>query len=580
MSLYKMSLFKQCIVILAMAVMAGFAGCGDNNEPAPENQGEEQTENSTDLDTDEPEIVDGTKCSELGMIPNDETQGANNRKILINALNDGTNILVDNKYYLTGTGNSTLVDKDIVIVGVTDNAEFTFTKTTMTQSNFIKVECQNLFMRKVKFTSMKGEPVYAFMPSGAHKMKIFAFEKCYFEGPIRLISWGFGGNFLDPDLVDFGIDRFKFTDNICRNNNKSLLILNDVIIKHAQILRNDIKNFSQILYTNAVSPGNDSMMRKYSPKMEYLEVKNNKVINDDLWDGNELGANYVPTYHCFIFFEGNKCEYMNNHIEGLHMIDQHTVVYDSYLSCFDLVYENNFWKNNILFETDENVLTGRQLMKSKGGAYVDGSYKHLKRVYRNNEYIIEKSYATRFSRNPDELWVRIIEFDNDMQSVVVENNKIDVYCIRLNSANVKTHNYTFSDNTIHAVKTYNKKYNSVMSISVVTNDGIAGNFIARNNNITIDESGSVPIEGNYFINYSITDRVVKHFKVILENNTVKWPDMQAVVRSGTTVQSTDMDITMKNNNITTKAALSNKAGWINGAGIDLTGNTFTVTGGI
>ena len=236
---------------------------------------------------DEDEIIDGTACSELGMIPNDETQGGKNRNILIEALKNGTNILVDDKYYLAGLGDSAPVDSDIVIVGITDNAEFSFNKSSMTQSNFIKVQSQNFLMRKIKLTSMNNEPVYAFMLSGAHNMKSFVFEKCYFEGPIRLISWSFGNNFPDPDDYDFGIDNFKFIDNTCRNNNKSLIIFNDVIIKHAQVLRNNINNFSQIFYTNAVSPGNN-MMRKYSPKMELLEVKDNIVINDDSWLGLEL----------------------------------------------------------------------------------------------------------------------------------------------------------------------------------------------------------------------------------------------------------------------------------------------------
>ena len=531
---------------------------------------------------DEDEIIDGTACSELGMIPNDETQGGKNRNILIEALKNGTNILVDDKYYLAGLGDSAPVDSDIVIVGITDNAEFSFNKSSMTQSNFIKVQSQNFLMRKIKLTSMNNEPVYAFMLSGTHKMNTFVFEKCYFEGPIRLISWSFGNNFPDPDDYDFGIDNFKFIDNTCRNNNKSLIILNDVIIKHAQVLRNDIRNFSQILYTNAVSPGNN-MMRKYSPKMEYLEVKDNIVINDDSWLGLELGADYIETYHCFVFFEGNKCEYMNNHIEGIHMFERpprYTVVYDSYLSCIDLVYEDNFWKNNVLFDSDETVAAGRQLMKSKGAAYVDGSYKNIKRVYRNNEYIIEKSYATRFGRSPDELWVRIIEFDNDMESVILENNKIDVYCIRLNSGDVKTHNYTFSNNEIHAVKTYNKKNNSVLSISVLTKDNIPGNYIAVDNKITIDEASEITPGYNSLVSYTVSTGESKFANVVFKNNYVKWPDLNRIVFSGYNVVggADGLNISVKNNTVISDNKPT-KTGGIQSGTIDLSGNNFSYTAG-
>ena len=565
------AIFRSCILIrISMLVLVVACAACSNNGMYIINEED---------DINEIEIIDGVKCSELGMIPNDETQGGKNRNILIDALRNGTNILVDDKYYLAGLGDSAPVDSDIVIVGITDNAEFSFNESSMTQSNFIKVQSSNFLMRKVKLTSMKNEPVYAFMLSGAHKMKTFAFEKCYFEGPIRLVSWGFSTNFLDPDVYDFGIDSFKFIDNICRNNSKMLLVLNDVIIKHSQVLRNDIRNFSQIVYTNAVSPGNN-MMRKYSPKMEYLEVKNNKVINDDLWDGNELGADYVPTYHCFIFFEGNKCEYMNNHIEGLHIFDQHTLVYDSYLSCINLIYENNFWKNNILFETDENILTGRQLMKSKGAAYVNDSYKNIKRVYRNNEYIIEKSYATRLGRNPDELWVRIIEFDYDVESVVLENNKIDVYCIRLNSGDVKTHNYTFSNNDIHAVKTYNKKNNSVLSISILTKDNIPGNYIAENNKITIDEASEIAPGYNSLVSYTVSNGESAFANVVFKNNYVKWPDLNRIVFSGYNVVggADGLNISVKNNTVMSDNKPT-KTGGIQSGTIDLSGNNFSYTSG-
>ena len=171
--------------LLCMLVLVAFGACNKKDETSI-NKVTTNNADTTKVGANEPDIIiDGTACSELGMIPNESTKGASNRKILIDALKNGTAILVDDKYYLSGTGNSTPVDRDIIIVGVTDNAEFTFNKSSMTQSNFIKVESSNFLMRKVKFTSMKGEPVYAFMPSGAHKMNVFAFEKCYFEGPIR-----------------------------------------------------------------------------------------------------------------------------------------------------------------------------------------------------------------------------------------------------------------------------------------------------------------------------------------------------------------------------------------------------------
>ena len=527
---------------------------------------------------DEEEIIDGVACSELGMIPNDDTKGSSNRTILINALKEGTNILVDNKYYLTGLGTASQIESDIVIVGITENAEFSFIETMMTSSNFIRVAGQNLLMRRIRFTTKQNELVYAFRLSDAHKMESMAFENCYFEGPIRLVSWGYTGSvYPDPDQDDYGIEKFKFINNACNNISKTFIAVPNVPIKHSQIVKNRITNFSGIFYNQEITNANIHV-DKVAPKMAYLEVKDNTVINDASWDAIEYGSGL--TYHCFIFFEGDRCDYKNNHVEGLHHFDQEITIYDAYFNCINLEYENNFWKNNITFNSDPNFTVARQLMKCKDAPRLDG-YKNIKRVCRNNIFIVEKSYAAQFNRDPEELWVKIIEFDNDMESVVVENNTIDVYILRLNSSAVKTHNFTFSGNTIHAVKTLNRASNAVLSISVTTNDGISGTYIARNNKVTIDEPGSSPIRGNSLINYSITTGNIDHVKVIFEDNYVSWPDMKAIVRSTYTIRIGDlpMDISIKDNTVITESEPEKMTG-INGGTIDITENTFIVTGGV
>ena len=527
----------------------------------------------------EPDIIDGVECSQLGMIANDDAQGRKNMTILLDALRSGTNILVDNKYYLNGVGTSAIIENDIVIVGITDNAELSFTKTTMTQSNFIRVAGSYILMRKIRLTSMQNEAVFAFRIIDAHKIETMALENCYFEGPIRLVTWQFTGNvYPDPDMHNYGMENFKFLNNTCNNINKSLIAFSDVPIRHSQIRKNEIRNFSHIFYNNQITNTNVHV-DKLAPQMTYLEVKDNTVINDVSWDGNEIGINYVPTYHCFIFFEGNKCDYKNNHVEGLHLFDQRTAVYDAYLSCIDLEYENNYWKNNTNFISDTTYTAGRQLMKCKDSPRLDG-YKNVKRVCRHNTFILEKSYAAVMGRPDEELWVRIIEFDRDIESLVVENNKIDAYILRLNSANVITHNLTFSNNEIHAVKTLNSSSNCILPISVHVHDGIKGAYIARNNKITIDMPGSVPIRNNSLINYIISTENIDHVKVIFEDNYVSWPDMETLVRGSYTVRINDvpMDISITDNTIITTKEPVQMSG-IRGATIDFSKNNFIISSG-
>ena len=565
--------------LLCMLVLVAFFACNKKGDDIINEEDIVKKEETINKDgtidkednTDEEEIIDGVKCSELGMIPNDDTKGVHNRNILIDALKDGTTILVDDKYYLTGLGTPTKVDSDIVIAGITDNAELCFTKTTLSgSSNFVRVASANLLMRKIRFTTNKDEALFAFRLSDAHKMETMRFEKCYFEGPIRLISWGYTGSVIpNPETNDYGIDNFKFNDNTCKNISTTLIMIHNVPVKHSQIMRNEIRNFSNIFYNQERSNDNPNGAI-LATKMEYLEVKDNTVINDVSWDGKEQDKDHM--YHCFIFFEGNNCEYKNNHVEGLHVIDEEVVVYDGYFSCINLEYENNYWKNNITFHP--TYTEGRQLMKCKGGAYID-SYRNVKRVCRNNTFIVEKSYAEKLGRNPDELWVKIIEFQSDMNSVVVEKNKIDVYVMRLNTADVKTHNFTFSNNDIHAVKTLNSGSNCVLPITTRIEDGVHGDYIARDNKIVIDEPGSTPITNNSLIRYTFPNKKIDHTKVTFENNHVKWPDLQYIVSAGYTANLAGAEISIKGNTIISESVLVDRYN-INGS-IDKSDNTFTTT---
>ena len=522
---------------------------------------------------DEEEIIDGTVCSELGMIPNDKTQGTNNRKILINALNDGINLLVDNKYYLTGLGTPAKVNSDIVIAGITDNAEFSFTKTSMTQSNFINIATSNLLMRKLRFTSINDEAVYAFRLSDTHKMKTLSIENCYFEGPIRLVNWSYTNSiYPDPDQDDYGIENFKFTNNTCKNIRESFIVLNNVPIKHSQVIKNTITNFSNIFYCQEITNVNVHVDR-LAPKMAYLEVRENKVINDLSWNGMFKDQ----MYHCFVFFEGDKCDYKYNHVEGLHIFDKSTNVYDAYISCINLEYENNFWKNNILFNSDPSYLKARQLIKCKNAPRLNG-YKNIKRIIRNNTFIVEKSYAERLGRDPEELWVTMSEFDNEMESVVLEKNKIDVYILRFSSATVLTHNYTFSNNEIHAYKTRNNAHNCILPITREVNDAVNGAYIAKGNKINIDMPGEVTTRSNSLVRFMIPGERVKYVKVSFEDNIVSWPDLSVLVSSANSMSAADTDISITNNTVTTEKKPNDKTNSITGT-IDLTGNNFTVTGG-
>ena len=492
-------------------------------------------------------------CAQLGMIPNDRTQAGPNLKILINALNDGTKILVDNKYYLLGLGAPAKISNDIAIEGITDSAEFSFVKTSMNQSSFINVASNNLSMDNIKLTSTQGEYVLAFRVYDNHKIDNFTIKNCYFEGSIRLINWQFSNSsYPNPDRYNYGINKFSFNNNICKNINQAFIMVANVPINHSQIIGNTINNFSYVFYNQEITNANP-YTEQVGKLMNYLEIKDNTVNNELSWNG----VSKDKMYHCFIFFEGNKCDYIGNHVEGLHAIDKKTVVYDAYLSCIDLNYENNYWKNNITF--NPNYTSGRQLFKSKGAPQTD--FQGIKRIYKNNTFVVEKEYAEALKRPPSELWVLMNDMDKDIDTFIIEGNTIDVYILRLNNVSMFAHNFSFDNNNIHANTVDGDRNNCILPVALQNSFGSACSYVARNNKITIDRARTTYTHNNSLIRIGVLKQeCLDDINIVFENNTINWPDLDALVSTVYSTGNKTIDLSIDQNTITTKKMPSLKIG--------------------
>ena len=456
-------------------------------------------------------------CEQIGMIANDASKDSLNYSLLCNELNAGTKIIVDDKYYISGAKNATAITKDVCIEGKSDNAEFSFTNTSGT-SYLFDIQTTEFFMKRVKLTQLSGGFMSALYIKGSQKIENFVIDNCYFEGSIRLVEWSFEDlGYIDPSVTDYGITNFSFNYNTCKNLTHTFIILANVPIHHSSLIGNNINNFSYLFYSQGIS--NDNLYNKETAeRMSYLEVRDNVVTCDSSWNG----APKDQTYLCFVLFEGNKCDYYHNTVEGLHVIDQSTAVYDAYLSCWDLDYQDNYWKNNISFSPSK---THADLMKSKSVNKSD--YHDVKRIYKNNTFIVEKSYADIIGRPYEELWVSLGEYTSGMDTVIVENNNIDVYKLRMNSYQ-PIHNYTFDNNEVHVYATQETFSNCILPGSSLADPAPTDTYIARNNKIIIDTPSK---SENHNTLIRVTGQQVggNQVKVIFENNYVKWPNLDAIV---------------------------------------------------
>jgi hypothetical protein len=414
-------------------------------------------------------------CTQIGMIANDPLKASSNYTLLINEINAGTKILVDNKYSISGESKAApVITKNINIEGVTENAEFSLNNTKY--KYIFNIQAKKINVQKVKFTQNSDGCVTVFTVNNGQKIDKFVIENCYFEGRIRLVTWSFLVNsviqFIDPTATDYGIIDFAFNYNTVKNITATFMLLLDVPINHAQLIGNNINNFAYVFYNQGVTNENP-YKAQVAERMRYLEVRNNVVKNDPSWNGMPK----LQTYHCFVLFEGNKCDYIQNHIEGLHVLDQTVSVYDAYLSCWVLTYENNYWKNNICFSPSK---IHADLMKSKNANTATTDYHGLTRVYRNNTFIVEKSYADLFGRSYDELWVSLGEYSREMETVVVENNIFDVYKLGKGYKQL-VHNYTFANNDLRVSVTVDSIEKYLVPIRMVSSPVVTDTFIAKDN---------------------------------------------------------------------------------------------------
>jgi hypothetical protein len=391
---------------------------------------------STALSTAPP---DGITCTDLGLIKNSTSESSNNFNKLAKAVLENKKILVDGLYFISPTTPPLLSDKSLSITGTTPDSEF---KLTGSSSSYFNVSSNTkIEISKVKITNTEDNAKFLFTCRSNALVPVFNVNNSEFYGNIRLLSF-YADKYLNPYTVSYGIVDLNFSYNKVNNNRKSLISMGNVPSEKLVVNNNIVNNFDYVIFGSYID--NDSPYHEELAKAaKYLEVKNNYVFCDDTW----YGTTGDGTYYCFILFEGNVCVYDNNHVEGL-KAKEDMALYDAYLSCQNLTFTNNTFKNNICFSPTKS---NAHLLKSKEGGD-NGHGKNLIRYYENNTYIIEKSYAEKLGQSPDNIWVYLLNFNVHAASYTLKNNTFDIYDLRLVCSPIDSDSILIEDNTFKATK--------------------------------------------------------------------------------------------------------------------------------
>lgn len=424
---------------------------------------------------EEPGVPKGANtitARDAGLMPTDKEYASKNANSLIEALNQYSSIIIDDSYYI-GTPSEPLTTRKVEIIG-TGNAEL-IAKENACTILFDPAGLDSITIKNVKFTNNNTEKsfliVYGKNPTGS-KVDYVDIAGCTFTGSISLYRQ-YGDQSLDPDIVDFGIGKFLFTNNKVMNTELSFLVLKDIPVGYFEISDNTVNNFMYTFMSLAISNETPFENELYD-YIKYLKVENNSVFCEDNWWGNTSSG----LYYSFIVFEGTEVLYNKNHVEGIKALSN-IAVYDAYLSANTVNYTNNTWKNNICFAADK---TNNTLLKSKGG----GS-DSLVRTYSNNTFIVDEDFAARVGQPKDNLFVSFISLTRHADSYTIAGNIFDIYDLRFPVSSSQISNFYLTDNKIKA-----KKASGCLGI-VRLNDNFPTDAVeVKNNTIEIDASSIKP----------------------------------------------------------------------------------------
>ncbi len=467
-------------------------------------------------------------CSALGMIPNDETKGLYNYKILIAAAKKGTKINVNGTYYLQSSNWAYSRDNEVsscYLLGespdvskliLTGGKYFNLTNTNDANKGSVIIENVSIECPTDRASYLIG--------INPPSITDITFKDNYITGNIEVIDSVTPDN-LNYNFVPFSIERLVIENNefydVYNNAFRVLFWLEDTPVTTAYIRNNKVTNFSYCFYYNGITDSH--AFTNYLIKgSDYLLIENNTVVCTDDYDAVSRNDGDFPVYYCFALSEGFNVECRGNTFEGFHISDApNTVVYDNYFSVTKLLYENNIWKNIVNFTPG---ISHVEIMKSKNGFEINGV--KTERIYRGNTYIVEPDYADRFGKDRYLLRKEANGFHTDINSIIIEDNYFDMYILSFPYWSQEFKElYKFNRNTVLMDTVEHSIY--AQAFAYVKNDPSFSlrKLIFTNNTIVYNSGASdqgVGTKGFYLIlnNSVLGDKTT----VVFSNNNIKIPD--------------------------------------------------------
>lgn len=442
------------------------------------------------------------RASEIGLVPNSNSEGKNNLSKLVENINKGLRVLIDDVYYLEL--NDLDLNSDLYLEGI-ENGQIHLINVNKSYLFNIKETCRNIELKNLKINNSDSRQTLLFTNKNNIQMKSVNIIGCEFEGNISLLRY-YGDINTNPNEGKYRVDNFDFNNNTVKNTNSSFILFNDISFNSAIINNNIVENFDYLFACFAIS-NEGAYQGELQDNMKKINCHDNIIYFTDDWWGAENGSS-SGSYLCFLLTENEVVNYYNNIVEGIKS-SQVVAVYDCYLSSKEVNYYNNVWKNNICFNINK---TNNTLMKAKGTNKGLGY-----RKYTNNKFIIEKSFAEKHGKDIELLNIEFISCTSKMKEWVIKDNYFDCYAINFMQGSAQIKNFIFENNVVKSEISSGQ----LINISLDNDDDFSDSeVLIRNNTFELDTNKN---ESVFRLIY-FTDKTnnTKKYKLVeCSNNTFR-----------------------------------------------------------
>ena len=448
-------------------------------------------------------ISKDTLCGkEIGMIPNIDEQviSASNYKKLVNFINLGFHIIIDDVYYIYTTSDIITADK-LIITGKGSISKL-FCKNFGNGVFVIKNNIDTISIKDITIDT--DAPLYRanifvnIKQSGPLFIKNVNIENCSSRN-IRIFSYY--GEDIDMSTGNTGIHSINVR-NCDINETVMYFAANDVPIDYIHIEGIKVTNLYGTLFNLATTNEYTNQSSGFCDKL---------IINDCFVENTYIFEDEVA-YLSFVVAEFKNIYYYNNVIKNIISTNPKTVAYDAYLTCNNLWYYNNVVENILCADTQYG-----DIFKCKG--IVNENQSSLRYIC-DNYYRVNKDYLEK--KGVDYLFVNTVgTLQHCVDFFYFNNNIIQIPSpYKLSPGNFIDSKYVeFCNNSITA-PIYNDKGTSFIMISQKSLNSeyeiiVKGNTIKSIRNITNTDDYGTIIRG---VDYSQPD-IAK--TVLIENNTIE-----------------------------------------------------------